>query len=167
MSGTETAARRVLELLERSGATVAVAESCTGGGLGAALTAIPGSSVAFVGGVIAYSDDVKRRLLGVDVGTLARHGAVSGEAAAGMAVGVRDACGADWGVAVTGIAGPGGGSVDKPVGTVWGAVSGPRTEPEPVRWRFDGDRAAIRSATIDAALALLLGRLEPAGSPDA
>lgn len=167
MTGTETAARRVLELLERAGATVAVAESCTGGGLGAALTAISGSSAAFVGGVIAYSDDVKRRLLGVDVGTLARHGAVSGEAAAAMALGVRDACGADWGIAVTGIAGPGGGSDDKPVGTVWGAVSGPRTGPETVRWRFDGDRAAIRSATVDAALGLLLGRLEPVASRDA
>lgn len=164
MSGTESRARRVLELLTAAGWTVAVAESCTGGGLGAALTAIPGSSEAFVGGVIAYSDEAKRRLLGVDAGTLTRHGAVSAEVAAEMARGARGVFGADWGVAVTGIAGPGGGSEDKPVGTVWGAVAGPNVATETARWRFDGDRTEVRAATVDAALALLRGALEPNGA---
>jgi len=164
VTGTEGRARRVLELLRASGRTVAVAESCTGGGLGAALTAIPGSSGAFVGGVIAYSDELKRRLLGVEADTLARHGAVSGETAAEMAAGVREACAADWGVAVTGIAGPEGGSADKPVGTVWGGVAGPERAPSTIRWRFEGDRAAVRAATVDAALELLARHVDPVGS---
>ncbi|MFO7586437.1 MAG: CinA family protein [Gemmatimonadota bacterium] len=167
MSGTEDRARRVLALLAVARRTVAVAESCTGGGLGAALTAIPGSSEAFVGGAIAYSDAMKRRLLGVDPATLSRHGAVSGDAAVAMAVGVRALTGADWGVAVTGIAGPGGGSPGKPVGTVWGAVAGPDGSPPAVRWRFDGDRAAVRAASVDAALDLLADRLDPGAEPDA
>ncbi|HWP65116.1 MAG TPA: competence/damage-inducible protein A [Candidatus Limnocylindria bacterium] len=104
-------------LLERK-LTVAVAESCTGGLIGHRITEVPGSSAWFRGGVVVYADDLKQRLIGVRAETLARHGAVSEETAAEMAVGVRRALGADLGVAVTGIAGPDGGTPEKPVGTV-------------------------------------------------
>lgn len=167
MSGTEDRARRVLGLLAASRRTVAVAESCTGGGVGAALTAIPGSSDAFVGGVIAYSDGMKRRLLGVGSDTLARHGAVSAETAGAMAAGVRALTGADWGIALTGVAGPAGGTREKPVGTVWGAVAGPDGAPRAVRWQLAGDRAGVRAAAVDAALTLLAESLGPAESPGA
>lgn len=167
MSGTEDRARRVLGLLAASRRTVAVAESCTGGGVGAALTAIPGSSDAFVGGVIAYSDGMKRRLLGVGSDTLARHGAVSAETAGAMAAGVRALTGADWGIALTGVAGPAGGTREKPVGTVWGAVAGPDGAPRSVRWQLAGDRAGVRAAAVDAALNLLAESLGLAESPGA
>ena len=124
-SGADSLASVVLELLRRRGQTLAVAESCTGGGLGAALAAVPGASDVFLGGVIAYANAVKQALLGVPADTLARHGAVSDPVAAAMAVGVRRVTGADWAIAVTGIAGPGGGSPEKPVGLVHIAVAGP------------------------------------------
>jgi len=115
----------VLQLLRQRGQTVAVAESCSGGGLGAALTAVPGSSEVVLGGVIAYANAVKQSLLRVPAELLNRHGAVSDPVAAAMAEGVRRCTGADWGLGITGIAGPGGGSDDKPVGLVHIAVAGP------------------------------------------
>jgi nicotinamide-nucleotide amidase len=121
----DTQASVVLDLLRQRGQTVAVAESCTGGGLGAALTAVPGSSDVVLGGVIAYSNAIKQALLGVPADLLDRHGAVSDPVAQAMAEGVRRCTGADWGVAITGIAGPGGGSAEKPVGLVHLAVAGP------------------------------------------
>ena len=121
----DTLASVVLDLLRQRGQTVAVAESCTGGGLGAALTAVPGSSDVVLGGVIAYSNAIKQALLGVPAELLDSHGAVSDPVAQVMAEGVRRCTGADWGVAITGIAGPGGGSAEKPVGLVHLAVAGP------------------------------------------
>lgn len=113
----------LLELLQKRQLTVAVAESCTGGLVLDLLTNIAGSSNAVRGGVVAYANDVKETLLGVDAGLLREHGAVSEEVAKAMADGVRRRLGSDWGIAVTGIAGPDGGTPDKPVGTVWCAIS--------------------------------------------
>ncbi|MFQ8827150.1 MAG: CinA family protein [Alistipes sp.] len=113
------------DLLRARGATVATAESCTGGNIARRFTALPGASDYFRGGVVAYSNDVKRSLLGVDGGDLERFGAVSRPVAEQMAEGVRRATGSVYGIATTGVAGPSGGTPDKPVGTVWMAVSGP------------------------------------------
>ena len=142
----------VEEALVRAGATVAVGESCTGGGLGARLTARPGSSAWFVGGAITYSNDAKVRLLGVDPAVIARHGAVSSECATAMAEGARGVTGATWGIGITGIAGPSGGTAEKPVGLVWIALSGPSgTETFEHRfWR--GDREGVRRRAQTAAL---------------
>ena len=117
----------VLACLRERGETLAVAESCTSGGVGAALGAVPGASDVFLGGVIAYANGIKQTLLGVPADTLANHGAVSEAVAIAMAEGVRQTTGADWGVAVTGIAGPAGGSASKPVGLVHFGVAGPET----------------------------------------
>ena len=115
----------VLDLLKQRGQTMAVAESCTGGGLAAALTAVPGSSSAFHGGVIAYSNAVKQSLLGVSPDLLTIHGAVSQQVVEAMAWGARERLDCDWAIAVSGIAGPGGGSAEKPVGLVHLALAGP------------------------------------------
>lgn len=156
----EDAARAVLEALEDAGASFGVAESCTGGLLGGAITAVPGASRAFLGGVIAYADRVKEELLGVEPRILAAHGAVSGPVALAMAEGVRRALEVDWGVAVTGVAGPGGGGPDKPVGTVWIATAGPGSRGASRRFSFPGDRAAVRDASVVAALEMLRERLD-------
>ena len=115
----------VLQLLRERGQTLAVAESCTGGGLGAALAAVPGASDGFLGGVIAYANAVKQALLGVPTELLEAHGAVSDPVALAMAEGARRCTGSDWALAITGVAGPGGGSDEKPVGLVHIAVAGP------------------------------------------
>jgi nicotinamide-nucleotide amidase len=115
----------VLSLAAARGLRLATAESCTGGMVAARLTGVPGSSASFVGGVVAYADDVKRRELGVPEELLAEHGAVSAEVAAAMADGVRGQLGADVAVAVTGVAGPDGGTAEKPVGRVHLHASGP------------------------------------------
>jgi nicotinamide-nucleotide amidase len=121
--GDETLVDRTMRRLIEAGKTVATAESCTGGMIGELLTRRPGSSKAFLGGAITYSNAEKVRQLGVSEGTLAAHGAVSEETVREMAEGARQRFGADLGVAVSGVAGPDGGTPDKPVGTVWLALA--------------------------------------------
>jgi nicotinamide-nucleotide amidase len=133
--------------------TLAVAESCTGGMLGERLTNIPGSSDVFLGGVIAYHNDVKKDLLGVTANDLEKHGAVSEAVALQMAAGIRERTGADVGVSVTGIAGPGGGTPEKPVGLIWVAVHA--SEAKARRFHVGGDRAEIRQRAAQAALEMV------------
>lgn len=143
----------VLDLLRAQGLKLAVAESCTGGMLGERITSIPGSSDVFLGGIIAYHNDVKVNALGVSLGDIERHGAVSEQVALQMASGVRERLGADVGVSVTGIAGPGGGTPDKPVGLVWISVHG--SEAKARRFHVGGDRAEIRQRAAQAALEMV------------
>ncbi|MEB3333532.1 MAG: competence/damage-inducible protein A [Cyanobacteriota bacterium] len=162
----ETLASVVLRELAERGQTLAVAESCTGGGLGAALAAVPGASQCWLGGVMAYANAAKEELLGVPADLLDRWGAVSDPVALAMAQGVRQRLGSDWAVATTGIAGPGGGSDEKPIGLVHVAVVGP--EPfqgwsEGVRFGASRGRQAIQAISVGEALnrlrlALLQGR---------
>lgn len=134
--------------------SLATAESCSGGLVAHTITNVPGASACFSGGVVAYSNDVKKRLLGVCSDTLFSHGAVSDPVARQMAEGVRRALGADFGIGVTGIAGPDGGSMEKPVGLVYVAVSGPAGT-QVGEYHFDGSREEIKAATASAALAML------------
>lgn len=159
-----TVADVVADLLVERGQTLAVAESCTGGALGARIVDRPGSSAYFRGGVISYANDVKEALLGVPAQTLAHHGAVSEEVAGTMAQGVRSRCQATWGLSVTGIAGPDGGSEEKPVGLVYVGCSGP-SRSRVVRERFTGDRETIRAYSVNRALHLLREELTTGAAP--
>jgi nicotinamide-nucleotide amidase len=143
----------VLDRCRSLGLTLAVAESCTGGLLGERITNIPGSSDVFVGGVIAYHNDVKRNALGVRTEDMERYGAVSEEVAQQMASGVREKLRAGVGLSVTGIAGPGGGTPEKPVGLVWIAVHA--SELKARRFHLIGDRAEIRQRAAQAALEMV------------
>lgn len=134
---------------------VGIAESCTGGLVAAALTDIPGSSDVVDRGFITYSDRAKAEMLGVPVPTLVQHGAVSAETAAAMARGVLAKSKVDLAVAVTGIAGPGGGSPAKPVGLIWFGALRRGAEPRIERQVFTGDRTAVRAAATRRALELL------------
>ena len=147
----ETLAEAAGRLLQHQGLMLGVAESCTGGLIGATLTATPGSSRWFKGGVIAYANDIKEQLLGVDPALLARCGAVSGEVAQAMASGVCQRLGCDIAVAVTGIAGPDGGSQDKPVGTVYLGLSARDTVTDQL-CRFTGSRRQIQEKTAQTAV---------------
>jgi competence/damage-inducible protein CinA-like protein len=144
-------AELVLDRCRALGLTLATAESCTGGLVGARLTDVPGSSDVYLGGVVAYSNEVKRGALGVSDEVLSTHGSVSAEAAGAMAEGARSRLGTDVAVAVTGVAGPGGGTPDKPVGLVYFHAAGPRGE-----WsssvRLTGDREAVRARATALAL---------------
>ena len=143
----------VLDRLRQRGQSVAVAESCTGGGLGAALAAVPGASDVFLGGVIAYANRVKQQVLGVPEALLETHGAVSDPVAEAMAEGARRLTGADWGLAITGVAGPGGGSEQKPVGLVHIAVAGPQgCSSEGLRFGTSRGRAWIQTLSAGEAL---------------
>lgn len=144
------------EVLKRlEGKTLVTAESLTGGGIGAALTAIPGSSAVYKGGVISYTNEVKHEILGVDQEILRRYGAVSMWTAGAMASGVRKLLKADVAVSVTGLAGPGGDEFGHEVGTVFiGFESQARAIAK--KYRFSGDREAVRQQTIRAALKLIL-----------
>lgn len=143
----------VLKALQ--GKTLATAESCTGGGIGAALTSVPGASKVFIGGVISYTDDIKNRVLGVDQAVLDKHGAVSSPVAGAMASGVRKLMKCDVAVSVTGLAGPGGDAFGNPVGTVCiGYADKHQTFAK--KYQFFGDRDDIRQQSIRAALELIL-----------
>jgi nicotinamide-nucleotide amidase len=154
----------VLDLGRARGLTLATAESCTGGLVAARLTEVAGASDVYLGGVIAYSDAVKRDELGVSTQTLTEQGAVSAETAAEMAQGARTRFGADTSIAVTGIAGPGGGSTEKPVGLVFIHAASPSGE-DALRVTLPGDREAIRARATSLSLHLLRRLLTRSGTP--
>ena len=147
------------QLLQKK-SVMATAESCTGGGIAQALTAVAGSSLWFDSGFVTYSNQAKHRMLGVPEVVIAGHGAVSEPVVKAMVQGAIAHSEASYAVAVSGVAGPGGGSVEKPVGTVWVAW-GSGDQVDAVRFQFEGDRDAVREQTIDAALQGLLGFLSP------
>ncbi len=151
---------RLADTLRARGWHLATAESCTGGLIAGACTDLAGSSDWFDRGFVSYSNAAKTDLLGVDAALIAERGAVSGEVARAMAAGALERSAADFAVAVTGVAGPSGGSADKPVGTVWLAWARRDRAGAPViearREQFEGDRAAVRRATIACALRGLL-----------
>lgn len=149
----------IVEICTARGQRLATAESCTGGLIGACLTAIPGSSAVVERGFITYSNQAKQDLLGVPSGLLETYGAVSAETAAAMAMGARDRAGVDIAIAVTGIAGPGGGSEEKPVGLVHLALA-VDDRVDAVREIFPGDRQAVRAATLERALRMVLTALD-------
>ncbi|MEX1366730.1 MAG: CinA family nicotinamide mononucleotide deamidase-related protein [Nannocystaceae bacterium] len=161
---------RVVAAMSEAGLTLACAESCTGGGMGAMVTSVSGSSACFRGGIISYDNEIKQRLLGVPADMLAEHGAVSEPVARAMALGARDRLGSDLGVGITGIAGPGGATPGKPVGTVHIAVAateaatnadGPETSHRALRLR--GNRSTIQRAAAQWALKLVWDRLVARG----
>ncbi|WP_145135841.1 CinA family protein [Roseomonas gilardii] len=152
---TMAQAARLLERLQARGLTLATAESCTGGLIAAALTAIPGSSATVLAGFVTYSNEAKTAMLGVPAGVIASVGAVSEETARAMAEGALERSGADLAVSVTGIAGPGGAVPGKPVGTVWFGLARRGRPVRALRQVFPGDRTAVRAATVAEALRLL------------
>lgn len=131
---------------------LAVAESCTGGLLAATLSDVPGASKSFFGGIIAYHDRIKSSALGLDESKLAKHGAVSAWAVETMAHAVRGQFHADISIAISGVCGPGGGTLRKPVGTVWVAICGPANLIDVRRLKLKGDRGEIRRAAVKTAL---------------
>ena len=162
-SGGENLETVLVRLLAERGETVACAESCTGGLIGARLTEVPGASAVFPGGIVSYSNRVKEELLGVRRSLLIEHGAVSRPVALAMALGVRRALASDWGVAATGIAGPDGGTDGKPVGTLHVAVAGPEGVSAHAHRLAVWDRADNRHFAAQSALALLWEQLRAGG----
>lgn len=153
MPDSETLAliKELAQALKERGLVCATAESCTGGLIGAALTSVSGSSEWYVGGVISYANSVKTGLLGVDEAALEAHGAVSEPVVRGMALGACRVTGADVACAVSGVAGPGGGTPEKPVGTVWIGWS-KHGETRATKFHFSGDRDAVRAQTVTEAI---------------
>ena len=152
-------AETLVSLLRSKGKTVSTAESCTGGLIGASITDIPGASEVFLGGVVSYSNDAKEGILGVSHSVLIEHGAVSEQTARQMVEGSMRLFDSDYAVAVTGIAGPGGATPEKPVGLVYIAVAdGPRTVV--TRNVFKGDRQEVRESTVREACSLLTDMVE-------
>lgn len=152
----ESLAQRLLA----RGAMLATAESCTGGLIAAACTELAGSSAWFERGFVTYSNEAKTELLGVAPALIAQHGAVSEAVARAMAEGALQRAAVQWAVSVTGIAGPAGGSPDKPVGTVWIAWAAPGHDSRAQRHHFQGDRAQVRAQTCHAALQGLIQMLD-------
>jgi nicotinamide-nucleotide amidase len=149
-----------------AGKTMSTAESCTGGWVAKAVTDVPGSSGCFAYGMVSYGDEAKQKLLGVSAATLRAHGAVSEPAVREMAAGALDLSGADLAVAISGVAGPGGGSAKKPVGTVWFAWAsrtGGETRVDAALHRLAGDREAVRRQSVILALNGVRARLEDNG----
>jgi len=155
----EALARELGHALAERGWRAATAESCTGGWIAQCITAVPGSSNWFEGGLVTYSNAAKTALLGVDALTIERHGAVSAQTACAMAEGALRVTGADIACAVTGVAGPGGGSADKPVGTVWFGFAARGAETRSHGACFAGDRCAIRAQSVAVALAELVAMM--------
>lgn len=154
LSAPTALVREVATKLLEHDLTVAFAESCTGGRVSAMIATFPGISPAFLGSVVSYADSAKQTLLGVSAESLGRGGAVSAEVALQMARGVQLKLGADWAVSITGIAGPGGGSKEKPIGLVFFGIVGPGVEDTAER-HFEGDRTKIQQAAADHALSWL------------
>lgn len=150
-----TSASELVAMASRLGVTIATAESCTGGLVGGALTAVPGSSVCYIGGIVSYANIAKTSVLGVDESIIAAHGAVSDECAAAMSLTACERFNADFAIATTGIAGPGGGTPTKPVGLVFIAATRRGGTPVVIRRVFGGDRASVRAAAVFTALELL------------
>ncbi len=159
---SDAAVSSLLDVLRKDGLTLGVAESCTGGLIGARITEVPGSSDVFLGGFIAYDDAVKCSALGLDAKRLEKHGAVSAWAVEAMAQGARERLGVDMVIAVSGITGPSGGSLRKPVGTVWMAIAGPGDLLDVKRLKLKGDRSEIRNSTVDAVLERALEMVQEA-----
>ncbi len=147
-----------LDALRERGQTLATAESCTGGLVGARLTEVPGASDVYLGGIVSYSNEAKESLLGVAHQVLVEHGAVSEQVALAMAGGARERLGTDWGIGITGVAGPSGGTAEKPAGLVHWAVAGPGGALAQHRV-FPGNRSIVREWSTNAALDLLRRRL--------
>lgn len=151
---------RLAALLLQAGRRVCTAESCTGGLIAKTFTDLAGSSDWFERGFVTYSNEAKREMLAVPASIIEDYGAVSEPVANAMASGALRHSRADFAIAVTGVAGPGGGSEDKPVGTVWIAIAS--SDQLVARlFRFEGDRAAVRAATLDTAIEMLLDMIEP------
>lgn len=159
MENLDELALRVIEIFREKGLSLALAESCTGGMIAETITNVAGASDIFYGSAVTYVNSAKEHILGVTRETLEKHGAVSSECAEEMACGARRVYGADVAMSVTGIAGPGGGSEGKPVGTVWFGLA-TKDGAETFRRRFDGDRAAVRRQTVEE----VLRRLAEAGA---
>lgn len=155
-SKSEDLAQRLGKALQARGEWVSTAESCTGGGIASAITDISGSSGWFGYGFVSYSNEAKQKLLGVHADTLAEHGAVSEAVVRAMAEGALRVSGADWAVAVSGVAGPNGGTPDKPVGLVWFGLAGKGRPAHAFSRQFEGNRAEVREETVNEALAALL-----------
>lgn len=154
----DNAAKALVDALRARSMTLATAESCTGGGIGHALTSVPGSSAVYLGGVISYANDVKEKVLSVPGNMLAQFGAVSEETARAMAVGAKKLISADIAVSVTGIAGPASDYTNKPVGLVYIAIAtnaGVTVKEN----HFTGDRDAIRAQTIQAAIEMVFNNI--------
>lgn len=157
---TRKLATKVIDGLRARGLTLVTAESLTGGLIGSVLTSIPGASDSYWGGVVSYSIDAKERLLGVSAGTIAQYGVVSGETASEMAEGACMASGADVAVAVTGVAGPSGGSPETPVGTVYIACALKGRDAVAIRIQERGSRDRVRRLTVVRALSFVLDCLD-------
>ncbi len=155
----ESLSSKIGEILIQKGQTIASAESCTGGLLSHVLTSVSGSSGYFIGGVVAYSNSIKEAALGVRAGTLEQFGAVSTQTAQEMADGIRMRFDTDIGLSTTGIAGPTGGTPEKPVGLVWIGISTEKGT-HTIECHFDGDRDQIKNSTVHKLLSLLLEDLE-------
>jgi nicotinamide-nucleotide amidase len=159
MDELQTLVTRIAHKLEGRGRLIATAESCTGGWIAKVLTDIAGSSGWFERGLVTYSNRAKQELLGVPEALIETHGAVSEAVVAAMARGLRERSGVDVTLAISGVAGPTGGTEEKPVGTVWFAWDNGTMRTE--RVRFTGDREAVRSQAVEHALRGLLGHLDP------
>lgn len=155
-----TKANHIMNACKKNGTKLAVVESCTGGLLGAVLTELPGSSSMFTHGFITYANEAKQEMVGVKKTLLTKYGAVSAEVAKAMAEGALKASSADIAVAITGVAGPDGGTKTKPVGLVHFACAMKRKKTLSVKKNFKGDRSAVRMSAVDAALDIILAELK-------